>query len=86
VYNVKIAQDVLLQEDGGDAFLLHVETGRFFGLNRSGLAVWRALEGGRDPLGALGDRWPDVPAEQHRADLDALVAALLAAGLVHDDE
>jgi hypothetical protein len=80
---VKIAEDVLLQEEQGDAFLLHLESGQFFGLNRTGLVVWKALEGGRDPLVALAERWPDVPDDTRRRDLDALVAELRDAGLVH---
>ena len=81
VAGVKIAEGVLLQEQAGDAFLVHLDSGRFFGLNRTGLIVWRALERGDNPLAAVEASWPDVDATTRRRDVDALVAALLRAGL-----
>jgi hypothetical protein len=72
---------VILHEQEGDAFLLHVSSGRYFGLNRSGLVVWKALTEGRDPVEELGKRWPDVAADVHQADATALAEALLASGL-----
>ena len=76
------ADDVILQEQDGEAFLLHVPSGRYFGLNRSGLVVWTALAEGRDPVDDLRQRWPDVAPEVHQADAAALVAALEGAGLL----
>ncbi len=81
VASVKIADGVLLQEQEGDAFLVHLDSGRFFGLNRTGLIVWKALESGDDPLAVVATRWPDVDATTRRRDVDTLVAALLRAGL-----
>jgi len=81
VEGVKIADGVLLQEQAGDAFLVHLDSGRFFGLNRTGLIVWKALERGDDPLAAVATRWPAVDATTRRRDVDALVASLLRAGL-----
>ncbi len=78
---VRAAADVLLQEEGGDAFLLHVASGRYFGLNRTGLVIWKAVVEGREPLAAVADRWPDVPADQREREVEALVSALLGAGL-----
>jgi coenzyme PQQ synthesis protein D (PqqD) len=72
---------VLLHEQEGEAFLLHVPSGRYFGLNRSGLVVWRALLSGQDPVDELRKRWPDEAAEVHRADAAALASALVEAGL-----
>ncbi len=71
-----------MQEQEGDAFLLHTATGRYFSLNRTGLTVWRALEAGSDPVKALGERWPDVPIDVRRRDAEALIDRLLNAGLV----
>ena len=79
---VTVVDDVVLKEQEGDAFLLHLPSGRYFGLNRSGLVIWEALKTGADPVAALGERWPAVPEEQRRADVDALVEALIGAGLV----
>lgn len=80
--DVAPAQDVLLHEEEGDAFLLHVASGRYFGLNRSGLVVWKALVEGRDRVAALTERWPDADPAVLRSDADDLVASLLEAGLV----
>lgn len=80
----QIAEGILMQEQDGDAFLLHTSSGRYFSLNRTGVAVWRALEAGNDPVEALGERWPDVPLEVRRRDADALLERLRAAGLIID--
>lgn len=76
------AEDVILHEQEGQAFLLHVPSGRYFGLNETGLVVWKAVLEGQDPAEELGQRWPDIPADNRRADADSLVQALLAAGLI----
>ena len=81
VTEVKIAQGILLQEQEGDAFLVHLDSGRFFGLNATGLIVWNALKDGEDPHEAVAARWPRVDPEERRRDVDALVDALLRAGL-----
>ena len=56
-------------------------TGRYYGLNRTGLVVWRALAAGEDPARALEARWPDVPADTRQADIAAIVDSLVQAGL-----
>jgi hypothetical protein len=76
------AEDVILHEQEGQAFLLHVPSGRYFGLNETGLVVWNAVLEGQDPAEELGRRWPDVPSGDRRADADSLVQALLAADLI----
>ncbi len=73
-----------MQEQEGDAFLLHTSSGRYFSLNKTGVAVWKALEAGADPVEALGDRWPDIPVEVRRRDAQALIERLVNAGLVTD--
>jgi hypothetical protein len=79
---VRIADGVLMHEEDGEAFLLHTATGKYFGLNRAGVTIWRALEAGGDPIQALGDRWPNVPLEERRRDTEALIEHLVAAELV----
>ena len=79
---VQVAPEVLIHEEDGDAFLLHPGTGRYFGLNRTGVVIWRALEAGSDPAEAIAARWPGVSAETRARDVEALVKALLEAGLV----
>lgn len=79
---MRIADGILMQEQEGEAFLLHTQTGRYFGLNRTGVAIWRAIEAGTDPVAALGERWPEVPEEVRQRDTDALIDRLYEAGLV----
>lgn len=76
------ADEVILHEQEGEAFLLHVPSGRYFGLNETGLVVWKALLEGTDPAEELGRRWPDVSPEDRQADAESLVEALVGAGLV----
>lgn len=82
---VKAIEDVIVHEEDGDAFLLHVATGRYYGLNRSGLIVWNAILSGDDPGDALTKRWPDRPADLLRSDADQLIDRLLEAELVRED-
>lgn len=79
---LRIADGVLIHEEQGEAFLLHAGSGRYFGLNKAGVTIWRALERGDDPVAALGARWPDVPLEARQRDTDALIRHLIAAELV----
>jgi hypothetical protein len=73
-----------MQEQEGEAFLLHVASGRYFGLNSTGVIVWRALEAGADPVEAVASNYPDVPRSQLRSDVDALLKRLTDAGLAVD--
>ena len=79
---LRIVDGVLMHEEQGEAFLLHSGTGRYFGLNKAGVTIWRAIERGEDPVAALGDRWPDVPARGPQRDTEALIEHLIAAELV----
>lgn len=79
-----VVDDVILHEEDGEAFLLHVGSGRYYGLNRSGLIVWNALITGTDPVPVLTKAWPDRPEPALRADADALVDQLLQAGLISE--
>jgi hypothetical protein len=76
------ADDVLVHREDGEAFLLHVASGRYFGLNRTGLLIWEALVAGDDPAAALQARWPDLDPATCAADVDALLRGLLATGLL----
>jgi hypothetical protein len=70
----------------GELVLLNVETGVYFGLNRTGTKVWELL-GERsdvdDVLSALERAYP-VERETLRRDLDALIADLEKSGLVRE--
>ena len=76
------ADDVLVHSEDGEAFLLHVPSGRYFGLNRTGLLIWEALVAGDDPATALRVRWPALDPATCTADVDALLRGLHGAGLV----
>lgn len=75
-------EGVVCHEEDGEAFLLHLETGRYYGLNPAGLVVWKALGAGEDPVAALRRRWPSVPEERCRADCEGLLESLREAGLL----
>jgi hypothetical protein len=78
----ELADGVVLAEEAGSAFLLHVPTGRYYGLNATGLVVWRALDGGADPAAALSAEYPGVDPDLLRRDAEALIERLTGAGLV----
>jgi len=81
---ITVVPDVILHEEEGEAFLLHVGTGRYYGLNKSGLIVWKSLVEKIDPITGLQAAWPDRSAENLQADADALVHQLLDAGLIRE--
>ena len=74
-----------MQEQEGEAFLLHVASGRYFGLNAAGVLVWRAIEAGTDPVDAVASKWPEVPRERCARDVERLVRKLVDAGLAVED-
>jgi hypothetical protein len=84
VRNLQPSSDVVVHEQAGEAFLLHIGSGRYFGLNPSGLVTWKAIAQGQDPEDALREAYPEVAAERLRADLEELVASLLSEGLLQE--
>lgn len=81
-YRPAPADEVLYHEEAGEAFLLHVPTGEYFGLNRSGVIVWKAVRDGLDPEEELSRAWPDVAKESLHNDAIGLLHALRNAGLI----
>lgn len=81
---VATADEIIVRERDGAAFLLHVPSGRYFGLNPSGVVIWSALLAGVDPMEALAKAWPDVPEERRLADANGLLQALVEAGLARE--
>lgn len=74
--------DVVVTDLDDDLVLLDPKSGEMFALNESGRCVWHALDQGLDAAAAaLVDAF-DVPPERAHADVRALVAELVAAGLV----
>ena len=81
-----VAEDVVCHEEEGEAFLLHLATGRYFGLNATGLEVWTALVAGLDPVDALHRRWPETSVEVCRSDTQKILADLEEAGLIRESD
>jgi hypothetical protein len=75
---VKISEHTLFQELGGEAVLLELSRGVYFGLDEVGTRIWGLLGGGRslqETVAALVDEY-DVTEQQGAEDLLALVREL----------
>ena len=82
--SVRTAPDVLFRELGGEAVLLNLKTGEYFGLDEVGLRMWTRLTGcGRVEAAyrELREEY-DVAEDELRRDLLALAERLAAHGLV----
>ena len=80
----QVSPDVVFRDIDGEAVLLHLERGTYFGLDPIGTRVWQALvEHGcaRPAVAALLDEF-DVTADTLEADLRSLLADLSAHDLV----
>jgi len=80
----RVADPVVFRELDGEAVLLHLETGIYFGLDRVGTHIWRALER-RDPLDRLVAglvQEYEVDAATARADALRLIQQLTDKGLL----
>ena len=81
---LKTAPQVRSREIGGEAVLLDLEAGTYFGLNAAGAVVWKCVERSKS-LGevhaALTGHF-EVDAERAWADLVELIGNLLDRGLV----
>lgn len=76
--------DVLMRELEGEAVLLDLASGRYFGLNASGVRIWALLAEGGD-LAAIRDRLAEefaVAPDAIAADLLELCATIENEGLV----
>ncbi len=80
--NWRPANRVVAQEDGGEGFLLHLDTGRYYSLNRTGMLVWRAIEQGADPVQAVTGRYPSTPVADISRDVDSVISELSSADLI----
>src|SRR3954462_14354958 len=81
---VRVTPDMLFSELEGEAVVLNLASGVYFGLNGVGARIWELLSAGRDLRGikaALLEEF-DVPAEVCEADLLDVVGRMAADGLV----
>ena len=80
----RVSDGVVFRELDGEAVLLNLDSGMYFGLDRVGTRVWQVLEQhGR--LDAVVERLLeeyDVEPERLRADVAQLLATLVEKGLV----
>ena len=81
---VKLSEDVLIQELQGDAVLLDLKTGVYFGLDRVGTRIWHLL-GERKVIGSAIEAMTqefDVSVQQCTGDVLDLVTRLSEQNLV----
>ena len=78
--------EVLVQELAGEAVLLHVTRGHYFGLNEVGRAVWKELMTGSSVRQAYEHLLAefDVTPERLQQDVTSLVHDLVSQGLLED--
>jgi hypothetical protein len=79
-----VSGDVVYREIEGEAVLLDLASGRYFGLNAVGTRVWAVLAGGGrvdDAVAAIAEEF-DASETQIAADVRALVDTLVARGLL----
>ena len=83
-----IPKEVLFRDVDGEAVLLNMQTGKYFGLDDVGTRMWTLLaeHGGLEPtFRTLSDEY-DVTGAQLRQDLLRLVDELVSHGLLQVDE
>jgi hypothetical protein len=81
---VAIPEDVVFREIDGEAVILNLDTGIYFGLDAVGTRIWRLIEQPRPlraVLGVLIDEYDAAPDRLQR-DLLAFVERLTAKGLL----
>lgn len=81
---LRVADPVVVRELDGEAVLLHLETGIYFGLDRIGTQIWRGLAR-QDPMdtvvaGLVDEYEVDAPTAQ--ADVLRLIDRLKEKGLL----
>ena len=76
----------MARELDGEVIILDVPSGRYFGINDVGAVVWGLLDGthDRDAIVDAVTAEFDIDRNTAAADLDALLAQLVDAGLVVD--
>ncbi len=84
---ISVNKDVLFNDVGGEAVLLNLETGQYYGLDEVGTRMWSLLAGCgqiEPAYRTLLDEY-EVTAERLRRDLLGLVDELASHGLLQVD-
>jgi hypothetical protein len=81
---IRIADDVIGEVLDGEAVLLHVKTGQYYTLNRSGTRIWQLIErhGSLERVKSAFCSEYEVDADTAQADILELVARLESKGLL----
>jgi hypothetical protein len=80
----KIAENVLFQEVDGEAVLLSLDEGCYYGLDELGTRIWKLINQDLDSEGvvaAIVEEY-EVEADQARRDLDRFLTDLRESGLI----
>lgn len=80
----KIAENVLFQELDGEAVLLSLDEGCYFGLDELGTRIWKLIEDNLDEsqvVEKIVEEY-DVEPDQARQDLDKFLGDLKESGLI----
>jgi hypothetical protein len=81
---VRISDAALYQKIEDEVVILNMENQHYYGLDDVGASMWRALlqHGSLESAAASMEEYYDVDPSVLRRDLDALVRALIAEGLL----
>jgi hypothetical protein len=82
---IRISGEVLFRDVGGEAVILDLRSGQYFGLNEIGNLIW-SMVARRRPLEEIVEALLaeyDTSADRVRADLGELIDRLLALGLLN---
>jgi len=80
----KVADNVLFQEVDGEAVLLSLDEGTYYGLDELGTRIWKLINQDLDSeqvVAAIVEEY-EVDTEQARNDLDAFLSDLEQSGLI----
>ena len=86
-WSITLADDVLFQELDGDAVLLSIKTGEYFGLNPTGAHVWQAVSTGSSLSEALDSLYEtyDIDKAVLAEDVVLFLRSLADLGLLTND-
>lgn len=82
---LRISEDAIARNVGGELVLMHLATGTYFGLNAVGARIWELTEDQPRSVAELRDAIAeefDAPAETVEADVLALAAELAEHDLI----
>ena len=82
------ADNVVFRELDGEAIILHLDSGTYFGLDGVGTSIWRRLER-QESVGVVVDALVgefEVDAPRARLDVEQLITQLVDKGLMVADE